>query len=192
VDLGTSAFPCACSRELTAPCGARDIGTSTYTIAAQAAAEELGLGVEQVTVMLGDTDYPRVGNSTGATASAAVSNGVQLAAQSLRQWLVQLALSDPRSPLHNVSQDDVTVANGQLFGPARRTADTYGAALMRHQITTLDSFIQWDPASGLGLSGGRRLQVARANTSSWSFGAWFVIVTVDPESDSSALTELST
>jgi xanthine dehydrogenase YagR molybdenum-binding subunit len=51
-------------------CGAQDIGTGTYTIAAQVAAEELALDLEQVTVMLGDTDFPRGPNSTGAVTAA--------------------------------------------------------------------------------------------------------------------------
>ena len=63
--------------------------------AAQIAAEELALDPGQVTVMLGDTDFPRAGNSTGAITSASVGNAVQLAARNLRQRLIQLAVTDP-------------------------------------------------------------------------------------------------
>jgi hypothetical protein len=59
--------------------------------------------------------------------------------------------------------------------------DTVGDVLQRRTLTTLDGFSQWDPASGLGLGGGKVSQVVRSDTSSWSFGAWFVTVTVDPD-----------
>jgi xanthine dehydrogenase YagR molybdenum-binding subunit len=162
-------------------CGAQDIGTGTYTIAAQVAAEELALDLRRVTVMLGDTDFPRAGNSTGAITSASVGNAVQLAARNLRQRLIQLAVTDPRSPLTGQAEDSITVDNGCLRSADRAKTDTYGEVLLRRTLTTLDGFSQWEPASGTGISGGRIARTIRADTSSWSFGAWFVAVTVDPD-----------
>jgi xanthine dehydrogenase YagR molybdenum-binding subunit len=123
-------------------CGAQDIGTGTYTIVAQVAAEELALDLEQVTVMLGDTDFPRGPNSTGAVTSAAVGNAVQLAARILRQRLIQLAVTDPRSPLAGQVEDGVTVDNGRLRSAEHDKTDTYGEVLLRRQLTTLDGFSQ--------------------------------------------------
>jgi CO/xanthine dehydrogenase Mo-binding subunit len=51
----------------------------------------------------------------------------------------------------------------------------------RRQLTTLDGFSQGEPASGTGISGGKIARIVRADTSSMSFGAWFVVVTVDPD-----------
>jgi xanthine dehydrogenase YagR molybdenum-binding subunit len=48
-------------------------------------------------------------------------------------------------------------------------------------LNTLDGFSQWDPASGTGLTPGKVSQIVRSATSSWSFGAWFVKLTVDPD-----------
>ena len=42
-----------------------DIGTGTYTILAQIAAEMLGLPIEHVRVELGDTDFPQAAGSGG-------------------------------------------------------------------------------------------------------------------------------
>jgi xanthine dehydrogenase YagR molybdenum-binding subunit len=132
-------------------------------------------------VLLGDTELPRGGNSTGGTTSAAVANAVLLAAQGLRRRAIELAVADSRSPLRGIDADAVTVENGRLISPRRTDSETYADVLLRHQTTSLDGFAQWDPASGVGTAGGRVERVLRANTSSWSFGAWFAMVTVDPD-----------
>jgi xanthine dehydrogenase YagR molybdenum-binding subunit len=69
---------------------------------------------ERIAVKLGDTDYPRPRNSTGATTSTAVANAVQFAAQGLRQRFIDIAVSDPRSALHGVAADEVNVEDGRL------------------------------------------------------------------------------
>lgn len=120
-------------------------------------------------------------NSTGAVTSAAVGNAVQLAARSLRQRLIQLAVTDPRSPLAGQAEDAIITDNGCLRSADPAKTDTYGEVLLRRQLKTLDGFSQWDPASGTGISGGRIARTVRADTSSWSFGAWFAAVTVDPD-----------
>jgi xanthine dehydrogenase YagR molybdenum-binding subunit len=162
-------------------CGAQDIGTGTGTIVAQVAAEELGLDLDRIFVKLGDTDFPRVGNSTGATTAAAVSSAAALAARGLRERIIDLAVSDPRSAVSGVAAEDVTVHNGELRSASGEGSDSYGDVLLRHQTTTLDGFSQWDPASGVGISGGKVSHVVRTQKSSWSFGAWFAVVSVDPD-----------
>ena len=162
-------------------CGAQDLGTGTYTVAVQVAADGLGLDVHRVSVQLGDTDHPRAGNSTGATTAAAVASAVHLAARGLREKIIELAVSDPRSALHGLRVAEVIVDAGRMTAPQHNGSDTYTDTLHRHLMTSIQGFAQWDPASRMGDSAGRREQVARATTSSWSFGAWFVVVTVDPD-----------
>jgi xanthine dehydrogenase YagR molybdenum-binding subunit len=162
-------------------CGAQDLGTGTYTIAAQIAADGLGLEVRRISVQMGDTDYPRAGNSSGATTATAVATAVRLAAQGLRQRIVELAVSDPRSPLHGMAPDDVLVEDGRMTAGQSGITDSYAETLHRRLMTSIEGFGQWDPASGLGDVLGRRVQMVRGKTSSWSFGAWFVVVTVDPD-----------
>jgi xanthine dehydrogenase YagR molybdenum-binding subunit len=162
-------------------CGAQDLGTGTYTVAAQVAANGLGLELERITVKLGDTDYPRAGNSTGATTSAAVANAVQFATRGLRQRFIDMAVSDPRSALHGVADGEVEVEDGRLASAQREGSDTYPDILQRNLSTSIEGFGQWDPGPGVCVSAGRTEQWARGNTSSWSFGAWFVVITVDPD-----------
>ncbi|MDT0676604.1 xanthine dehydrogenase family protein molybdopterin-binding subunit [Autumnicola musiva] len=58
---------------------ATDIGTGSYTIIAQTAAEYLGIPVEQVTVELGDSLFPLTPGSGGSWGAASYCNGARAA-----------------------------------------------------------------------------------------------------------------
>jgi xanthine dehydrogenase YagR molybdenum-binding subunit len=62
-----------------------DIGTGTYTIIAQTAAEMLGVGVDQVTVHLGDSRFPESAGSGGQWGAASSTAGVYAACVKLRE-----------------------------------------------------------------------------------------------------------
>jgi xanthine dehydrogenase YagR molybdenum-binding subunit len=62
-----------------------DIGTGTYTVAAQVAAELLGLDVGQVQVGLGDSDMPPAPQAGGSGLAIAISGAIQSAAANLRR-----------------------------------------------------------------------------------------------------------
>ncbi len=61
-------------------CGTQDVGTGTRTVMAQVAAEELGVGVSDVTIQIGDSSFPpgegSGGSNTAASVCPAVRNGV--------------------------------------------------------------------------------------------------------------------
>lgn len=61
---------------------ATDIGTGSYTIIAQTAAEYLGIPVEQVTVELGDSKFPITPGSGGSWGATSYCNGARAACQS--------------------------------------------------------------------------------------------------------------
>lgn len=67
-----------------------DIGTGTYTILAQIAAEMLGLPLENITVSLGDTDLPPAAGSGGSWGASSVGSAVFLACQKLRGDIASL------------------------------------------------------------------------------------------------------
>src|SRR4029077_20691628 len=113
--------------------------------------------------------------------SAAVGSAALLAARSLRQRLIELAVSDPHSPLTAHTPDAIVLDDGQLRSRDATAVDNVGEVLTRRMLNTLDSFSAWDQASGVGLTPGKVSQVIRSETSSWSFGAWFVKLTVDPD-----------
>lgn len=74
-----------------------DIGTGTYTILAQIAAEMLGLPLERVQVDLGDTIFPEAAGSGGSFGAASSGSALFEACQALRQKLATRAGMDPET-----------------------------------------------------------------------------------------------
>jgi xanthine dehydrogenase YagR molybdenum-binding subunit len=72
-----------------------DIGTGTYTILAQIAAEMLGLPVERVRVELGDTNFPQAAGSGGSWGAGSSGSALFDACNSLRQKLARAAGMNP-------------------------------------------------------------------------------------------------
>ena len=66
-----------------------DIGTGSYTIIAQTAAEMLGVGLDKVSVRLGDSLYPDGGGSGGQFGAASSTAGVYAACVKLRAMVAQ-------------------------------------------------------------------------------------------------------
>ncbi|PSJ37356.1 aldehyde oxidoreductase molybdenum-binding subunit PaoC [Allosphingosinicella deserti] len=66
-----------------------DIGTGTYTILAQTAAEMMGLPIERVVVKLGDSDFPVSAGSGGQWGANNSTAGVYAACVKLREQVAQ-------------------------------------------------------------------------------------------------------
>ncbi|GAA0735094.1 aldehyde oxidoreductase molybdenum-binding subunit PaoC [Sphingomonas japonica] len=72
-----------------------DIGTGTYTIVAQTAAEMLGVPLEQVVVRLGDSSFPASAGSGGQWGANSSTAGVYAACVKLRETVAQRLGLDP-------------------------------------------------------------------------------------------------
>jgi xanthine dehydrogenase YagR molybdenum-binding subunit len=72
-----------------------DIGTGTYTILSQIAAELLGLEQGDVDVEIGDTDYPEAAGSGGSWGAASSGSSVFYACEALRTKLAAAAGFEP-------------------------------------------------------------------------------------------------
>ncbi|BBD99157.1 xanthine dehydrogenase family protein molybdopterin-binding subunit [Sphingobium amiense] len=68
-----------------------DIGTGSYTIIGQTAAEMLGVPLDQVTVRLGDSRFPAAAGSGGQWGANSATAGVYAAAMALRARLAEKA-----------------------------------------------------------------------------------------------------
>ncbi|MFC6048570.1 molybdopterin cofactor-binding domain-containing protein, partial [Methylobacterium hispanicum] len=66
-----------------------DIGTGSYTIIAQTAAEMMGVALEQVVVRLGDSDFPVSSGSGGQFGANSATAGVYAACVKLRESVAQ-------------------------------------------------------------------------------------------------------
>jgi len=100
---------------------ATDMGTGTYTILAQTAADYLGVPVQTVTVRLGDTALPRSALAGGSQQANNLTGALVKAAENARTALLRLAASDPKSPLQSLKLAELTFENGAIR-PTRRPA----------------------------------------------------------------------
>jgi xanthine dehydrogenase YagR molybdenum-binding subunit len=113
-------------------CATSDIGTGTYTIMAQVAADRLGLPLDAISIKLGDSTLPQSPVEGGSWIAASVSNGIVTTCDAVRAELLRLARGVPNSPLASAGSDEVLFADGKLVSrrdPARAVSI---ADAMRH------------------------------------------------------------
>jgi xanthine dehydrogenase YagR molybdenum-binding subunit len=113
-------------------CATSDIGTGTYTIMAQVAAETLGLPIENVEIRLGDSTLPQSPVEGGSWIAASVSNGIVTTSDAIREKLLRLAQQMPNSPLAGATPGDVMLADGQIVSRPDPTRAVSIADAMRH------------------------------------------------------------
>jgi xanthine dehydrogenase YagR molybdenum-binding subunit len=150
--------------------GTQDIGTGTYTIMAQIAADALGMPVEQVTFDLGDTSMPETPVSGGSQTASSTGSAVQRACGDLRGKLVAMAVADAASPLHGLAVADVDAIGGALVAradPSKR--DPFGAVVARSGQGEVTARFETQPKED------------RKKFATHSFGAQFVEVTIDED-----------
>jgi xanthine dehydrogenase YagR molybdenum-binding subunit len=90
-----------------------DIGTGSYTIIAQTAAEMMGVPLDRVEVRLGDSTFPVSSGSGGSWGGNSSTAGVYAACDSLRQQVAQKA---------GFNTTDVSFANGAVTSGGRSVA----------------------------------------------------------------------
>jgi CO/xanthine dehydrogenase Mo-binding subunit len=133
---------------------ATDIGTGTYTVATQLAAELLGLDLGHVHVEIGDSDLPPAPQSGGSGLAASLSGAIHDAAGHLLQAFLDVVADDDRSPLQGRKPGDVTVTDGRvhLLGDPS-VGETYSDILARHQLNEISADGEMSPqAAGTGMA----------------------------------------
>ncbi|MFL5334490.1 MAG: xanthine dehydrogenase family protein molybdopterin-binding subunit [Geminicoccaceae bacterium] len=104
-----------------------DIGTGTYTILTQIAADALGLPMEAVTAKVGDSSLPKSPVEGGSWAAASAGSAVQAACHAVRAKLLAYARGIDGSPLANAALEHVRFADGKIVlasDPARAVTFT--------------------------------------------------------------------
>ncbi|HTW73091.1 MAG TPA: xanthine dehydrogenase family protein molybdopterin-binding subunit [Acetobacteraceae bacterium] len=113
-------------------CATSDIGTGTYTIMAQVAADMLGLPLENVTIRLGDSTLPASPVEGGSWIASSVSNGIATTAAAVRDELLGMAQRGPNAPLAGATSDEVVLAGGRLVSTRDPSRAVAIADAMRH------------------------------------------------------------
>ncbi|MEN3266701.1 MAG: xanthine dehydrogenase YagR molybdenum-binding subunit [Pseudonocardia sp.] len=99
-----------------------DIGTGTYTILTQVAADGLGLPPDRVRVELGRSEFPVSMGSGGSWGATNSSTAVHRACEALREKLLATASNDARSVLHGLDPAGAAFADGGVrIGGASET-----------------------------------------------------------------------
>ena len=146
----------------------QDLGTGTYTIMAQTAANALGLQPTQIDVKLGDSTLPKAPVSGGSQTAASVCPAIPPAALQAMLKLSEIAVADARSPLHGLVTADLDFKDGRLFSkkdPAK--GETYAAILTRNGGQPVEGQGSAEPAE------------SHEAFSAQSWGAVFAEVAVD-------------
>jgi xanthine dehydrogenase YagR molybdenum-binding subunit len=150
--------------------GTQDIGTGTYTVMTQVAADALGFPPQNIRFALGDSTLPRAPGSGGSQSAASVAPAVREAALQARAKLIAAAIADKGSPLFGAAAEDVTVEDGW--------------------VTSRRDSSRRDPAAAIiARAGGQPIEAQsttkpgeeKARYSFHSFGAVFAEVHVDAE-----------
>jgi xanthine dehydrogenase YagR molybdenum-binding subunit len=95
-------------------CATSDIGTGTYTIMAQLAAEMLGLPIDNITVKLGDSTLPPAPVEGGSWTAASVAHAIAATADEIRARLLALAQQVAGSPLAGARPENVRLHDGMI------------------------------------------------------------------------------
>ncbi|MEE9414089.1 MAG: xanthine dehydrogenase family protein molybdopterin-binding subunit [Acidimicrobiales bacterium] len=158
--------------EVTLYTGLCEMGQGFTNGLAQMAAETIGLHIDQVTVVTGDTDKcPYTGHGTGASRSAAVGGAaVRKASLALRERVTKIA-----AHMLEAAEQDLVIEDGNIWvdgSPARSitTADVGRAAYLR----AIDLPPDVDP--GLEV-----IEVFDPTAMAWPYGLNVAVVEVDIE-----------
>ncbi len=100
--------------KVTVSAAASDIGTGTYTILGQLAAEAFDLKLADVTVKIGDSTLPKTTVEGGSWTAASSGTAVQVAAQMVIATLLKAAQKLDNSPLAKATEEQVEIAEGRL------------------------------------------------------------------------------
>ncbi len=127
-----------------------DIGTGTYTIMTQIAADTLGMPIEDVMFKLGDSDMPLAPIEGGSWTAATVGSAVKVVCEELGKKLFKLAQKVPGSPLAKAKWDDIEFADKQIRlkqNPAasvslQQAVDQNGGAAVWQKSTSLPAMMK--------------------------------------------------
>ncbi|MGH9511122.1 MAG: xanthine dehydrogenase family protein molybdopterin-binding subunit [Terriglobales bacterium] len=155
---------------VTVASGTQDLGTGTYTIMTQVAADGLGISPDLIDVKLGDTNLPKAPVSGGSMSAASVTPAVKAAAAQARLKILTMASADLQSPVHGAATEDLDFKDGKIFRKSSPDqSETFVAVLARNGNKPVEATAEAQSAEDAH------------RFSAHSFGAVFAEVSVDPD-----------
>ncbi|MGP4716417.1 molybdopterin cofactor-binding domain-containing protein [Psychrobacter sp. T6-6] len=121
-----------------------DIGTGSYTVFSQVAADLLGLPIDHVEMKLGDSALPPASGSGGSWGAASSGSSVYLACEQLREMLAEKVGLYP---------DNIQLDNGQIKKAGEHDLTAVEAAKKGGQSFADSTIDKLSQTTGLSLSG---------------------------------------
>ncbi|MDB5541539.1 MAG: xanthine dehydrogenase family protein molybdopterin-binding subunit [Devosia sp.] len=143
---------------LTVETAMTDIGTGTYTVLTQIAAESMGLPTDRITVDIGDTNLPPAPGSGGSFGACSSGSGVYLACMALRNRMARAAGLN----------EEIAIKDGIVSAGDQKLA--------------IDAFMARYAPAGLEAEGKEKPGKEAKDYSESSYGAHFAEVGVDIDS----------
>jgi len=152
--------------------GVADVGTGSSTVMAQIAAEELGVDVEQVSVVVGDTELtPYDYGSTSSRSTVHAGNAVKQGAESARRQILEHAAAELGVPVA-----ELEIRRGRVGRIDRPDEGVPISRFLKGYVLGFGSF----HGGGQGLFDPDTGASPRA-AHEWKYGATGAVVTVDRE-----------
>jgi len=145
-----------------------DIGTGSYTIFTQIVADLLGVPMENVTVQLGHSSYPKTPGSGGSFGAASCGAALHDACLKLREAMAHAATTDPKSALRGADPRGLVFAGGRVESQGKSEP--------------LNTLVARSGRTGLAAIGKAAPGDTYKQFSQQSYGAHFVEVGVDEDS----------
>jgi len=120
-----------------------DIGTGSYTVFSQVAADLLGLPIDHIEMKLGDSALPPASGSGGSWGAASAGSGVYLACEQLREMLAEKVGLYP---------DTIQLDNGQIKQVGKHDLTTVEAAKENGQAFADSSIDKISETTGVSFS----------------------------------------
>ncbi len=161
-----------------------DIGTGTYTVMVQVAADTLGLPPESITARLGDSELPTAPVEGGSWGAASTGAAVQLACRAIAKKLLKAADEIEGRPFHDVkSIDELEFAGGEMI---RRDDVTQRVGLLDAMRAGSLDVIEAQETASSGVSG----MISLATKARGTHSAVFVEARVDEELEQVRITRV--
>ena len=151
--------------------GAEDMGQGAWTALAQIAADSLGLDIDQVDFISGNSDLPDAGIAGGSAHTATAGTAIHSAGADTIARLAAIATGDQRSALYGAGNAGVIARGGRLFRRDDESrSESYGDILARAGLEQIE-----------GRGKGASDPAAHASYAMHAHGAVFAEVKVDPD-----------
>jgi xanthine dehydrogenase YagR molybdenum-binding subunit len=134
-------------------CATSDIGTGTYTIMAQVAADMLGLPLDNISIRIGDSSLPQSPVEGGSWIATSVANTIAATADAIRGDLLRIAGQMPGSRVAGLALGDVALADGKLVRRGNAAVAVPIADVMRHgAVDRIEREVATNPAHDMARS----------------------------------------